>query len=111
MRMREQVRDYQTKNSPQSCLVVPGSVEGDPARHNSGSSPKTCVFPGEFTPPCQFSIWRAGGVAAQKRLICCLFSTARHFALWRAARVAPGKDASEHTRSSTVFSKIMPPGR
>ncbi len=37
------------------------------ARHNGGLGSNTAVFPEQQTTGCQFSQWRAVGVAAQNR--------------------------------------------
>jgi hypothetical protein len=51
------------------------------ARHNSSIIEKLVLFPAFQATGCQFSQWRAVGVAAQKRLICRLFFHSAPFRL------------------------------
>jgi hypothetical protein len=60
------------------------SVLPTTARHISVPVAKITVFLERQGTGCHFSIWRAVGGLAGKRLTVALFATARHFEIWRA---------------------------
>jgi hypothetical protein len=91
------------------------------ARHNGGSSPKTCIFPGVWTTGCQFSNWRAVGGRARKtpnlssfchsapfRVVARCQGTSLRRVTRHARRVRRARQRTEFSAPPAEFSRFLP---